>query len=98
MYVRAGHIGSLACPRPGLKLPPKGPRPNPSPPGVVTWAFLSNPRPNPHPIPHSLTSKHFSYRSEIEISVAFFHPQLFQLLLSSNHVLIYHLVEYICFS
>ncbi|MFS7900446.1 hypothetical protein Hanom_Chr00s113835g01808741 [Helianthus anomalus] len=48
--IRAGHIGSLACPTPGLKLPPKGPRPNPSPPGVVTWAFLSN----PHPIPHSL--------------------------------------------
>ncbi|KAJ0447817.1 hypothetical protein HanLR1_Chr17g0668161 [Helianthus annuus] len=62
--IRAGHIGSLACPTPGLKLPPKGPRPNPNPPGVVTWAFLSNPRPNPRPIPHSLISNftlHDSY-------------------------------------
>ncbi|KAF5787807.1 hypothetical protein HanXRQr2_Chr10g0457001 [Helianthus annuus] len=25
-----------------------GPRPNPNPPRVVTWAFLSNPRPKPH--------------------------------------------------
>ncbi|MFS7959325.1 hypothetical protein Hanom_Chr08g00689771 [Helianthus anomalus] len=52
--IRAGHIESRACPTPGLRLPLKGPHPNPSPPGVVTWAFLSNPRPNPRPIPHSL--------------------------------------------
>ncbi|KAJ0674665.1 hypothetical protein HanLR1_Chr12g0442421 [Helianthus annuus] len=31
----------------GLKFPPKGPRPNPSPPRVVTWVFLSN---NTHPL------------------------------------------------
>ncbi|KAJ0584721.1 hypothetical protein HanLR1_Chr05g0181511 [Helianthus annuus] len=40
----------------GPELPPLGPRPNPSPPGVVAWAFSANPRPNPRPIPHSLIS------------------------------------------
>ncbi|KAJ0867697.1 hypothetical protein HanRHA438_Chr12g0566191 [Helianthus annuus] len=35
-------------PPPGLKPPPKGPRRNPSPPGVVTWAFIPNPRPITH--------------------------------------------------
>ncbi|MFS7991533.1 hypothetical protein Hanom_Chr12g01071821 [Helianthus anomalus] len=38
------------CPTPGFKPKPQGPRPNPSPPGVVAWAFF----PNPSPIPHSL--------------------------------------------
>ncbi|MFS8003907.1 hypothetical protein Hanom_Chr13g01219391 [Helianthus anomalus] len=42
------------CPTPGLKAKPQGPRPNPSPLGVVIWAFSSSPRPNPRPIPHGL--------------------------------------------
>ncbi|MFS7964085.1 hypothetical protein Hanom_Chr08g00746051 [Helianthus anomalus] len=37
-------------PTSGLKTKPQGPRPNPSPPGTVTWAFS----PNPSPIPHGL--------------------------------------------
>ncbi|KAJ0779622.1 hypothetical protein HanPI659440_Chr06g0228521 [Helianthus annuus] len=48
--MRASHGRPLARPTPGLKPPPKGPRRNLSPPGVMTWAFV----PNPRPIPHSL--------------------------------------------
>ncbi|MFS7977585.1 hypothetical protein Hanom_Chr10g00905721 [Helianthus anomalus] len=48
--IGADHIGSLARPTPGFKLPPLGPRPNSSPHGVVAWAFSAN----PCPIPHSL--------------------------------------------
>ncbi|MFS7909984.1 hypothetical protein Hanom_Chr02g00100961 [Helianthus anomalus] len=44
-------------PTPGLKAKPQGPRPNPSPPGVMTWAFSSNPRPNPAPYGHTPRSK-----------------------------------------
>ncbi|KAF5768265.1 hypothetical protein HanXRQr2_Chr14g0634401 [Helianthus annuus] len=47
-------VGWVPRPTCGLKLLPKGPRPNPSPLGVVTWVFLSNPCPNPRPVPHSL--------------------------------------------
>ncbi|MFS7924325.1 hypothetical protein Hanom_Chr03g00271251 [Helianthus anomalus] len=45
------HMGSLARPTPGFKPKPQGPRPNPSPPGVVAWAFF----PNPSPTLHSLS-------------------------------------------
>ncbi|MFS7934361.1 hypothetical protein Hanom_Chr05g00390711 [Helianthus anomalus] len=54
--------GSLARLTPGFKLPPLGPRPNPSPPGVVAWAFSANSRPNPNPIPHSL-SRNYNIQS-----------------------------------
>ncbi|MFS7919428.1 hypothetical protein Hanom_Chr03g00212591 [Helianthus anomalus] len=43
-------------PTPGLKAKPQGPRPNPSPPGVVAWAFSPNPRPNLRPILHGLNT------------------------------------------
>ncbi|MFS7982290.1 hypothetical protein Hanom_Chr10g00961071 [Helianthus anomalus] len=45
----------LARPTPGFKPTPMGPRPNPCPPGMVTWGFFPNPRPNSRPIPHGLT-------------------------------------------
>ncbi|MFS8021307.1 hypothetical protein Hanom_Chr16g01425861 [Helianthus anomalus] len=48
--LRVCHVTLLARPTPGLKAKPQGPRPNPSPPGVVAWAFS----PNPSPIPHGL--------------------------------------------
>ncbi|MFS7922015.1 putative rmlC-like jelly roll protein [Helianthus anomalus] len=50
-------------PTPGLKAKPQGPRPNPSPPGMVPWAFSPNPRPNLRPIPHGLrfTGRVFSH-------------------------------------
>ncbi|MFS7932309.1 hypothetical protein Hanom_Chr04g00366361 [Helianthus anomalus] len=41
-------------PTPDLKLMPQGPRRNPCPPGMVTWAFYPYPRPNSRPIPRSL--------------------------------------------
>ncbi|MFS7992972.1 hypothetical protein Hanom_Chr12g01088561 [Helianthus anomalus] len=67
--IRAGHIGSLACPTLGLKLPSKGPRPNPSPPGVVAWAFSANPRPNPAPYPSDiLTTKYHYIRLKSKLS------------------------------
>ncbi|MFS7914883.1 hypothetical protein Hanom_Chr02g00158801 [Helianthus anomalus] len=49
--IGAHYIGSLARPTPDFKLPPLGPRPNPSPPGVVAWAFSANPRPTQAPYP-----------------------------------------------
>ncbi|MFS7889480.1 hypothetical protein Hanom_Chr00s000004g01607481 [Helianthus anomalus] len=47
----ARHVSLLTRPTPGLKSKPQGPRPNPSPPRVVAWAFF----PNSSPIPHSLS-------------------------------------------
>ncbi|KAJ0854765.1 hypothetical protein HanRHA438_Chr14g0666181 [Helianthus annuus] len=46
------HLAWPYRPTPGLKAKPQGPRPNPSPPGVVAWAFY----PNPSPIPHGLSA------------------------------------------
>ncbi|MFS7998185.1 hypothetical protein Hanom_Chr12g01150761 [Helianthus anomalus] len=38
-------------PTPGLKAKPQGPRPNPSPPGVVAWAFSPTHAQTPVPYP-----------------------------------------------
>ncbi|MFS7940759.1 hypothetical protein Hanom_Chr05g00468181 [Helianthus anomalus] len=47
---RSRQLGCQDRLTPGLKPKPQEPRSNPSPPGVVAWAFS----PNPSPIPHSL--------------------------------------------
>ncbi|MFS7945811.1 hypothetical protein Hanom_Chr06g00528531 [Helianthus anomalus] len=54
--LRTRHVTLLARPTPGFKPKPQAPCPNPSPPGVVAWAFSPNPRPNLSPISHSLIS------------------------------------------
>ncbi|MFS7930155.1 hypothetical protein Hanom_Chr04g00340811 [Helianthus anomalus] len=51
--IEGSQLGCHPRPTPGLKPKPQGPRPNPSPPGVVAWAFS----PNSRPIPHSLSIK-----------------------------------------
>ncbi|KAJ0899861.1 hypothetical protein HanPSC8_Chr08g0306911 [Helianthus annuus] len=48
--IGARHIGSLARPTPGFKLPPLGPRPNPSPWGGGLGVFS---QPTPQPKPHT---------------------------------------------
>ncbi|KAJ0469944.1 hypothetical protein HanIR_Chr14g0713391 [Helianthus annuus] len=45
------HIGPLARPTPGFKPKPQGPRPNPSTPGVVAWAFSPTHAPTQVPYP-----------------------------------------------
>ncbi|MFS7958238.1 hypothetical protein Hanom_Chr07g00675871 [Helianthus anomalus] len=52
--IEPSQLGYQDRPTPDLKPKPQGPRPNPSPPGVVSWAFSPNPRQNPRPIPHGL--------------------------------------------
>ncbi|MFS7925412.1 hypothetical protein Hanom_Chr04g00284601 [Helianthus anomalus] len=52
--MKPSQLGCQGRPTPGLKAKPQGPRPNPSPPGVVAWAFSPNPGQNPRPIPHGL--------------------------------------------
>ncbi|MFS8000608.1 hypothetical protein Hanom_Chr12g01180371 [Helianthus anomalus] len=43
--LRARHVTLLACPTPGFKPKPQGPRPNPSPRGGDLGVF---PQPKPH--------------------------------------------------
>ncbi|MFS7921584.1 hypothetical protein Hanom_Chr03g00238681 [Helianthus anomalus] len=56
--MRFSQLAWLYRPTPGLKAKPQGPRPNPSPPGMVAWAFSPNPRPNPASYPTVLRWVH----------------------------------------
>ncbi|MFS8007707.1 hypothetical protein Hanom_Chr14g01264201 [Helianthus anomalus] len=51
--LRARHVTLLACPTPGFKPKPQGPRLNPSPRGGGLGVF-SQPTPQPKPHTHSL--------------------------------------------